>query len=69
MSVRENEVKFNNLARFAPSLVWSEHMKCLKFERGLKNSVRRSLVALKLKFYADLIAAAVSVEKDNQNYF
>ncbi|XP_024024250.1 uncharacterized protein LOC112092389 [Morus notabilis] len=38
MSVREYEVKFNDLSHFAPSLVESEHLKCLKFEKGLKNS-------------------------------
>ena len=34
MSVREYEARFNDLSRFAPSLVESEDMKCLKFEGG-----------------------------------
>ncbi|XP_024023770.1 uncharacterized protein LOC112092271 [Morus notabilis] len=54
MSVREYEAKFNDLSRFAPSLVESEHMRCLKFEKGLKNS--------------DLVAAATRVEQDNLAY-
>lgn len=62
MSVREYEARFNDLSRFAPSLVESEHMRSLKFERGLKNSVRRSLVALRLRNFQDLVAAATRVE-------
>ncbi|XP_024022415.1 uncharacterized protein LOC112091910 [Morus notabilis] len=34
MSVREYEAKFNNLSWFAPSLVESKHLRCLKFEKG-----------------------------------
>ncbi|XP_024025041.1 uncharacterized protein LOC112092646 [Morus notabilis] len=58
MSIREYESKFNDLSRFAPSLVESEPMSCLKFEKGLKNSVRRSLVALRIQNFRDLVAAA-----------
>ncbi|EXB29173.1 hypothetical protein L484_019698 [Morus notabilis] len=68
MSIREYEAKFNDLSRFAPSLVESEHMRCLKFEKGLKNSVRRSLVALRLRNFQDLVAAATRVEQDNLAY-
>ncbi|XP_024017741.1 uncharacterized protein LOC112090514 [Morus notabilis] len=68
MSIREYEAKFNDLSRFAPSLVESEHMRCLKFEKGLKNSVMRSLVALRLRNFQDLVAAATRVEQDNLAY-
>ncbi|XP_024018922.1 uncharacterized protein LOC112090878 [Morus notabilis] len=68
MSIREYEAKFNDLSRFTPSLVESEHMRCLKFEKGLKNSVRRSLVALRLRNFRDLVAATTRVERDNLAY-
>ncbi|XP_024018677.1 uncharacterized protein LOC112090793 [Morus notabilis] len=68
MSVREYEVKFNDLSRFAPSLVESEHLRCLKFEKGLKNFVRMSLVALRIQNFQDLVAAATRVEHDNLAY-
>ncbi|XP_024018554.1 uncharacterized protein LOC112090749 [Morus notabilis] len=68
MSMREYEVKFNDLSRFAPSMVKSEHLRCLKFEKGLKNSVRRPLVALRIKNFLDLVVAATSVEQDNLAY-
>ncbi|XP_024018222.1 uncharacterized protein LOC112090644 [Morus notabilis] len=58
MFVREYEAKFNDLSRFAPSLVESEHLRCLKFEKGLKNSVRRPLVALRIWNFWDLVVAA-----------
>ncbi|XP_024031363.1 uncharacterized protein LOC112094524 [Morus notabilis] len=68
MSVREYEAKFNDLSRFAPSLVKSEPMRCLKFENGLKNSVMRSLVALRIRNFRDLVATATRVEQDNLAY-
>ncbi|XP_024031838.1 uncharacterized protein LOC112094627 [Morus notabilis] len=68
MSVREYEAKFNDLSRFAPSLVEFEHLRCLKFEKGLKNSVRRSLVALRIQNFRDLVSAATRVEQDNMAY-
>ncbi|XP_024017802.1 uncharacterized protein LOC112090532, partial [Morus notabilis] len=68
MSVRQYEAKFNDLSWFAPSLVESEHMRCLKFEKGLKNSVRRSLLALRLRNFRDLVAAATRVEQDSLAY-
>ncbi|EXB44452.1 hypothetical protein L484_013870 [Morus notabilis] len=43
-------------------------MRCLKFEKGLKNSVRRSLVALRIQNFRDLVAAATRVEQDNLAY-
>ncbi|XP_024017846.1 uncharacterized protein LOC112090539 [Morus notabilis] len=68
MFVKEYEAKFNDLSRFVPSLVESEPMRCLKFEKGLKNSVRRSLVALRIRNFRDLVAAATRVEQDNLAY-
>ncbi|XP_024032217.1 uncharacterized protein LOC112094746 [Morus notabilis] len=68
MSIREYEAKFNDLSRFAPSLVESEPMRCLKFEKGLKNSVRRSLVALRIRNFRDLVAVTTRVEQDNLAY-
>ncbi|XP_024030845.1 uncharacterized protein LOC112094388 [Morus notabilis] len=68
MSVREYEAKFNDLSHFVPSLVESEHLKCLKFKKGLKNSIRRPLVALRIQNFRDLVAAVTSMEQDNLAY-
>ncbi|EXC01002.1 hypothetical protein L484_016069 [Morus notabilis] len=68
MSVREYKAKFTDISRFAPFLVESEHLRCLKFEKGLKNSMRRSLVALRIQNFWDLVAAATKVEQDNIAY-
>ncbi|XP_024018876.1 uncharacterized protein LOC112090853 [Morus notabilis] len=68
MSVREYEVKFNDLSQFAPSLVESEQLRCLKFEKGLKNSVRRPLVALRIRNFQYMVAATTRVKQDNIAY-
>ncbi|XP_024027142.1 uncharacterized protein LOC112093261 [Morus notabilis] len=65
MIVREYEAKFNELSRFAPSLIESERMKCLKFEKGLKGVIQKSVVALRHRVYSDLVAAAISVEQEH----
>ncbi|EXB29428.1 hypothetical protein L484_022098 [Morus notabilis] len=65
MTVREYEARFNELSRFAPSLIESERMKCLKFEKGLKGMIRKSMVALRHRVYSDLVAAAISVEQEH----
>lgn len=69
MSVREYEAKFNDLSRFSPSLEEFEHMKCLKFEKGLRSTIQRSLLALRLRVYRDLVATVISVEQDNLEYY
>ncbi|XP_024031635.1 uncharacterized protein LOC112094577 [Morus notabilis] len=63
MTVREYEAKFNELSRFAPSLIESECIKCLKFEKGLKGVIQKSVVALRHRVYSDLVTAAISVEQ------
>ncbi|XP_024031020.1 uncharacterized protein LOC112094430, partial [Morus notabilis] len=65
MTVREYEARFNELSRFAPSLIESERMKCLKFEKGLKGVIQKSVVALRHRVYSDLVAAAISVEQEH----
>ncbi|XP_024018923.1 uncharacterized protein LOC112090879 [Morus notabilis] len=65
ISVREYEAKFNELSRFAPSLIVSEHIKCLKFERWFKGVIRKSLVALRHQVYSDLVVATNCVEQEH----
>ncbi|XP_024021738.1 uncharacterized protein LOC112091709 [Morus notabilis] len=65
MTVMEYQARFNELSRFAPSLIESERMKCLKFERGLKGVIRKSVVALRHRVYSDLVAAAISIEQEH----
>ncbi|XP_024018743.1 uncharacterized protein LOC112090813 [Morus notabilis] len=65
MTVRDYKAKFNELSRFAPSLTESEHMKCLKFERGLKGVFWKSVLALRHRVYSDLVATAICVEQEH----
>ena len=62
------EEKFSDLARFAPSIIETEHMKCIRFEDGLKASIRRQIVALEIREYARLVSAALPVEQDSLAY-
>lgn len=68
MSVAEYEVKFSELAHFVPTVMESESMKCLKFQEGLKNVIRRSIFSLRLCSYNDHVAATTCVEQDNLAY-
>ncbi|XP_024026718.1 uncharacterized protein LOC112093117 [Morus notabilis] len=65
MTVREYEARFNELSCFAPSLIESERTKCLKFKKGLKGVIQKSVVALRHRVYSDLVAAAISVEQEH----
>ncbi|EXB73268.1 Transposon Ty3-I Gag-Pol polyprotein [Morus notabilis] len=65
MTVREYEARFNELSRFPHSLIESDCMKCLKFEKGLKGVIRKSVVALRHRVYSDFVAAAISVEQEH----
>jgi hypothetical protein len=62
MTVAEYESKFIELSRFAPSLVSTEWDKCRRFEQGLKESVRTSVVAIMHSNYGQLVQAALRVE-------
>ncbi|XP_024028895.1 uncharacterized protein LOC112093831 [Morus notabilis] len=61
----EYEAKFNELSHFVPSLIESERMKCLKFEKGLKGVIRKSVIALRHRVYSDLVAVAIFVEQEH----
>ena len=68
MFVAEYEVKFSELACFASTVMEYESLKCLKFQDWLKNMIRRSIVALRLYNYNDLMVAATCIEHDNLAY-
>jgi hypothetical protein len=59
MSVADYESKFIELSRFAPSLVSSEWDKCRRFEQGLKEYIRSSVVANIHADYGQLIQATL----------
>ncbi|XP_035547394.1 uncharacterized protein LOC118348922 [Juglans regia] len=64
MTVRQYASKFVELSRFAPHLVLTESLKAEKFERGLNPRIMDSLLALKIRKFADLEDRAVILEEN-----
>ena len=46
LTVAEYEKKFSHLSKYAPKLVLTENFRCRKFEDGLKESIKRYLMAV-----------------------
>ncbi|EYU31709.1 hypothetical protein MIMGU_mgv1a024293mg, partial [Erythranthe guttata] len=67
MSVAHYEAKFTSLARFANELVSTEELRCKRFERGLKISIRERLAALRIRTYSDIVDTAATVEETLQD--
>ncbi|XP_042950153.1 uncharacterized protein LOC122282266 [Carya illinoinensis] len=64
MTVRQYASKFVELSRFAPHLVHTEALKAEKFERGLNPRIMDSLLALKIRKFADLEDRVVILEEN-----
>ena len=66
LTVAEYEKEFSRLSRYAPELVLTETFRCRRFEDGLKESIKRYLIAVTLlqvvNFY-QLVQAAMKIEK------
>lgn len=62
MSVLEYEVKFTELARFAPHQVDTEASKARRFEMGLKPWLYKLVAAFELDNYAALVHRAIVIE-------
>jgi hypothetical protein len=63
MTVSEYAAKFQALSRFAPELVTSEERTCRRFERGLKESIKKFVVGHRISRYLDLVECARAVEE------
>ena len=58
---------FTKLAHFSPHNVFNEYQGVRHFERGLRPSIRKSVVVLILPTYAKVLNRALMVEKlDNE---
>ncbi|XP_059629741.1 uncharacterized protein LOC132272656 [Cornus florida] len=68
MTVAEYDAKFMELSRFGQCLIATEEMKALKFERGLRPTIREKLVALHIRKYSDMVDSAMSVEREKEDF-
>ena len=57
-SVEKYRQEFNDLSRYAPSLVATEEEKCIRFEAGLKIQIRMGLASVRFAKLRDLVDAA-----------
>ncbi|XP_074346555.1 uncharacterized protein LOC141685344 [Apium graveolens] len=62
MTVAEYEVKFLELARFAPEYVNTEVNKAKRFQQGLKPGIRSQVALFEIRNYAALVQKAMIVE-------
>ena len=62
MIVIEYETKFSALARFATAQLTNDNFKGARFEEGLKPSIQKKLAPLRLKSFADILGAALTIE-------
>ncbi|KAH7542658.1 hypothetical protein FEM48_Zijuj02G0097500 [Ziziphus jujuba var. spinosa] len=55
MTLARYERKFDELSRYAPHLVDTDERKAKKFERGLRDGLRRTIYVLRLRTYGEVL--------------
>ena len=66
MIAAQYEAKFMKLSRFAPQLITTNEEKTLKFQDGLKSSLKNKISILKLGIYSEVVDKALVTENDNE---
>ncbi len=56
------EREFVRLSRFAREIMPTEADRCKRFTKGLNDNIKLHLIALQMKDFTQLVAAAMSVE-------
>ncbi|XP_058211686.1 uncharacterized protein LOC131323861 [Rhododendron vialii] len=62
MTRSEYALKFQSLSRFASKLVATEERKCRRFEKGLRETVKRMVMAQRKGRFVDVVECARSIE-------
>ena len=66
LTVAEYEKEFNRLSKYAPESVLTKKFRCIQFEEGLHESIKRYLMAvtsLQVVNFYQLVQAAIKIEK------
>ena len=66
LTVAQYEAKFTELSRFSPQLIVTEEEKALKFQDGLKPSLKNKISILKLGVYLEVVDRTLIAENDNE---
>ena len=64
MIVMEYMAKFTELARFADDYVAMDMAKVMRFENGLKLSIRGKIVRLRLQDMDSMVGTALTIERE-----
>ena len=64
MTVREYDMKFTSLSRYAKAMIPNDFEKAKKFERGLRPDVRSGVAMLRLQTYNDVLEVALIIEEE-----
>ena len=67
MTVTQYANKFEMLSRYAPEMIGSESAKARKFEWELDQPLRRTIIALQLPTYTQVVDRAISLEKESED--
>ncbi|KAJ0964937.1 hypothetical protein J5N97_026075 [Dioscorea zingiberensis] len=62
LSVADYEAKFTDLGRYAPDYTDNEHRKCRRFERGLRDEIRKIVTFSGFSDFTELVEASLRVE-------
>ena len=66
LTMADDEKEFSRLSKYEPELVLTETFRCRQFEDGLKESIKRYLMAvtsLKVVNFYQLVQVAMKIEK------
>ena len=66
LTVAEYEKEFSRLSKYVPELVLTKTFRCRQFEDGLKESIKRYLIAvtsLQVVNFYQLVQVAMKIEK------
>ena len=64
MTVREYDMKFTSLSRYAKAMIPNDFEKAKKFERGLHPDVHFGVAMLRVQTYNDVLEVALIIEEE-----
>ncbi|XP_038983652.1 uncharacterized protein LOC120111162 [Phoenix dactylifera] len=67
MTVAQYAAKFEEMSRYAPTLISEESDRARKFENGLRGRIQQQVAAFELSSYKDVVNKALVIEKGLDN--
>ncbi|XP_008778906.2 uncharacterized protein LOC103698646 [Phoenix dactylifera] len=67
MTVAQYAAKFEEMSRYAPTLISEDSDRARKFENGLRGRIQQQVAAFELSSYKDVVNKALVIEKGLDN--